>query len=383
MQELTGLRVCHIASGDLWAGAEVQLASLLSELRKDLSLDIRAILLNKGTLYERLTGYCIPTQVLDEHVLSSVEIAWRLYQFNMDWKPHVVHTHRYKENCLGGLAASCARVPAIVHTVHGIHEALAGWENLKWRVYSFIARHIAKQVASGLIGVSQEIAAILERDFPGVAVVCIHNGIAYGGMSELRETGLTREALGVGAASFVIGTVGRLTPVKGIEYVLRAGALLIRQHPMSRIHIVVVGDGPLREALEGLARCLSISDRVTFLGERHDVLHLLGLLDVFVMPSLHEGIPIALLEALAAGCPVIGSNVGGVPEIIRDGVDGMLVPSKDPAAIAAAISALQMSESLRIRFQRAGPERVENEFSAGRMASCTKEFYRSLVTRAQ
>lgn len=383
MQDLIGLRVCHIASGDLWAGAEVQLASLLGELRKDSSLDIRAILLNKGTLYERLTGYSIPTQVLDEQILSSVEIARRLYQFNMDWKPHVVHTHRYKENCLGGLAASCAHVPAIVHTVHGIHEALAGWENLKWRMYSFIARHITKRVASGLIGVSREIASILEQDFPGVTVVCIHNGISCGEVSELRKTGVTREALGVGASSFLIGTVGRLTPIKGIEYVLQAGALLIHQRPMLQIHIVVVGDGPLREALEGLARRLGISDRVRFLGERHDVPHLLGLLDVFAMPSLHEGIPMALLEALAAGCPVIASDVGGVPEIIRDGVDGILVPSKDPAAIAAAISALQMSESLRVRFQRAGPERVGTEFSAGRLASCTKEFYRSLVTRAQ
>lgn len=383
MQELTGLRVCHIASGDLWAGAEVQLASLLCELRMDSLLDIRAILLNKGTLYERLTGYGIPTQVLDEHVLSSVDIARRLYQFNMDWKPHVVHTHRYKENCLGGLAASRARVPAIVHTVHGIHEALAGWENIKWRMYSFIARHIAKRVASGLIGVSREIASILERDFPGVAVVCIHNGIGYGAALELRDTGVTREVLGVGASSFVIGTVGRLTPVKGIEYVLQAVALLVHQSPMSQIHIVVVGDGPLREALEGLARGLGIHDRVTFLGERHDVPLLLGLLDVFVMPSLHEGIPMALLEALAAGCPVIASDVGGVPEVIRDGVDGMLVPSKDPAAIAKAISALQMSEPLRVRFQRAGPERVGTEFSAGRMASCTKDFYRSLVAQAQ
>lgn len=383
MQDLPKIRVCHVASGDLWAGAEVQLASLLSELRKDSLLDILAVLFNRGTLHERLTGDGIRTEVLDEQVLSSVEIARRLYQFNIDWKPHVVHTHRYKENILGGLAASCARVPAIIHTVHGIHEALAGWEGLKWRMYSFVARQITKRVASGLIGVSREIASILERDFPGVTVVGIHNGIAHGAMSDLCETGLTREALGVGATSFVIGTVGRLTPIKGIEFVLRACALLIGQRPMSQIHVLVVGDGPLREALEELARCLGISKRVTFLGERQDVLHLLGLFDVFVMPSLHEGIPMALLEALGAGCPVVASNVGGIPEIIRDGVDGMLVPSKDPEAIAAAISALQMSESLRSRFQLAGPERVGTEFNAGQMASSTKEFYRSLVTRAQ
>ena len=381
MQKLSGLRVCHVASGDLWAGAEVQLASLLYEFKKDSFLDVRAILLNKGILYDLLTAYGIPTQVLDERVLSSVEIAKRLYRFNKDWKPHVVHTHRYKENCLGGLAASCARVPVIVHTVHGIHEALAGWENIKWRLYLLIARQITRWVASGLIGVSLEIASILKKTFAGLEVVCIHNGIQCDAVAEIRGAEVTGETVGIRAGAFVVGTVGRLTPIKGIEYLLQAVSLLVREQTVPSIQVVIVGVGPSRTALEGLAQRLGISERVRFMGERQDVPRLLGLFDIFVMPSLHEGIPMALLEALDAGCPVIASAVGGVPEVVRDGIDGMLVPSKDPAAIADAIQALYASQPLRARFQKAGPERVVTEFNAERMASCTKEFYVNLVKR--
>ena len=205
MQNLSGLRVCHLASGDMWAGAEVQVASLLREFKKDPSLDVHAILLNRGTLYDRLIAYGIPTQVLDEHALSSVEIAKRLYRFNKEWNPHVVHTHRYKENCLGGLAAARAGIPVIINTVHGIQEALAGWGNMKWRFYSLLAGQVTKRVASGLIGVSLEIASLLRRQFPKLEVVCIPNGIRCDAVTEPPEPDAAREAAGIGAQAFVVG----------------------------------------------------------------------------------------------------------------------------------------------------------------------------------
>jgi len=382
IEQLGRLRVCHVASGDLWAGAEVQLATLLCELRKDPSFDVSAILLNEGILYDRLRASGISTQVMDERAISSVGLAKQIYQFCKAWKPHVVHTHRYKENCLGGLAASRAHVPVIVHTVHGIHEALAGWKNVKWKLYSVIARQITRRVATGLIGVSLEISSVLKRDFPGLEVVCIHNGIQYDAAAETNRTVVSREGVGITGQAFVVGAVGRLTSVKGIEYLLQAASLLVREEKVPSIQVVLVGEGPLRTTLEALAQHLGIDERVLFFGERQDVPRLLRLFDVFVMPSLHEGIPMALLEALAEGCPVIASAVGGVPEIVRDGKDGMLVPSKDPAAIAEAIQALYESQSLRARFRRAGSERVATAFAASRMATCTKEFYVDLVNQA-
>ena len=268
MQKLSGLRICHLASGDLWAGAEVQVASLLREFKKDSFLDLHAILFNKGTLHDRLMAYGIPTQVLDEHVLSSVEIAKRLYRFNKDWNPHVVHTHRYKENCLGGLAAARAGIPVIVNTVHGIQEALSGWENLKWRFYSLLAGQVTKRVASGLIGVSREITSLLKRQFPGLEVVCIPNGIQCDAVAELPEPKVARAAVGIGAQAFVVGSVGRLTPVKGVEYLLQAASSIVHERAIPSLQVVVVGMGPSRAALEELAQRLNIGERLRFLGER-------------------------------------------------------------------------------------------------------------------
>lgn len=375
------LRICHIASGDLWAGAEVQAAQLLMELKKDPALHVKAILLNKGQLYDRLVASGINTHLLDEGVLSSFEIARRLYHFNKRWRPDVVHTHRYKENCLGGLAAAFSNVPVIVHTVHGVQEALAGWENVKWRCYSLVSSQITRKVASGLIGVSVEISSLLRGKFKNTRVVCIRNGIMDGVLAGADELSITREQIGIVGPAFVVGAVGRLSPVKGIEYLLKAVSLLVHEQGIRSIQGVIIGGGPLQNTLEELTCELGITGHIRFLGERHDVQSLLGLLDVFVMPSLHEGIPVALLEAMRAGCPVIASAVGGIPEVIRDGKEGMLVPSKDPKSLAQAIGAMYASAPDRMRFRRAGIERVAAEFGIERMALRTKEFYRDLLGR--
>lgn len=375
------LRVCHVASGDLWAGAEVQTAQLLVELQKDPALHVEAIVLNRGMLYDQLVLAGINTHLIDEGALNSFEISRRLYEFNRRWRPDVVHTHRIKENCLGGLAAALSDVPVILHTVHGIQEALGGWEHVKWKCYSLMSSQVTKRVASGLIGVSNDIASFLRKRFPDTQVKCIHNGIMNNVSARSDMPVTTRDQIGIAEPAFVVGCVGRLSPVKGIEYLLRAVSLLVHERGMQSIRVAIVGGGPLQRSLETLAQQLAISEHVRFLGERHDVPSLLRLFDVFAMPSLHEGIPMALLEAMRAGCPVVASAVGGIPEVIRDGTDGMLVPAEDPSALAHAIGAMQASASNRTRFGEAGQARVAAEFDAGRMASRTKEFYLDLLDR--
>lgn len=375
------LRVCHIASGDLWAGAEVQTAQLLTELKRDPTLHVEAIVLNRGVLYDCLVDVGIKTHLFDEGVLGSFELARRLYRFNKAWRPDVVHTHRIKENCLGGLAAACSNVPVIVHTVHGIQEALTGWEHVKWKCYSAVSGQVTRVVASGLIGVSFEISSFLKEKFPNLRVACIHNGIMNGVQGGANEPGMTRNHMGLAGSAFVVGLVGRLSPVKGIEYLLRAVSLLVNEQGMESIQVLIIGGGPLQKSLEALSGSLGIAAHVTFLGERHDVPSLLSLLDVCVMPSLHEGIPMALLEAMRAGCPVIATAVGGIPEVLRDGIEGMLVPSKDPKALAQAIGAMYASMPDRERFSHAGQERVAADFGSERMASRTKDFYMDLLGR--
>lgn len=375
------LRICHVASGDLWAGAEVQTVQLLTELQKDPTLHVQAIVLNKGTLYDRLVAAGINTHLVDEGVLSSFEISRRLYEFNKRWRPDVVHTHRIKENCLGGLAAALSNIPVILHTVHGLQEALGGWEHMKWKCYSLVSSQVTKRVASGLIGVSSEIASFLGKKFPNTQITCIHNGIINDipARTDMPET--TREQIGIAETAFVVGSVGRLSPVKGIEYLIQAVSLLVHEQGIKSIQVAIVGGGPLQKSLETLSQNLAVAEHVKFIGERQDVPSLLRLFDVFAMPSLHEGLPMALLEAMRAGCPVVASAVGGIPEVIRDGNEGVLVPPKDSSALAQAIGAMHASASNRARLSHAGQARVAAEFDAGRMATRTKNFYHYLLAR--
>jgi L-malate glycosyltransferase len=378
---LARLRVCHVASGDLWAGAEVQIASLLQAFKSDPEIELSAILFNHGTLYDRLTNSRIPVQVVSETQLQPVQLIARLRAHFIEWRPNIVHTHRYKENCLAGLAAAMAgNRPLIVQTVHGIHEGLKGWQQFKMGCYSLLDGFVTGHVAGGAIGVSAEIADCLKTRFPRVPVACIHNGISCVTPAPCGTT--TRKELDIPDNAFVVGMVGRLTPIKGLEYLLRALQPLVQEPDSPPIRAIVIGRGPLRPQLESLAGHLGIHRSVCFLGERHDVQTLLPLLDLFVLPSLHEGIPMALLEAMAAGCPVVASQVGGIPEVVRQGIEGTLVPSGNVAALTKAIEDLRSSPERRTQYGIAGRERVLTEFSIASTASRTKAFYRDVATRA-
>jgi glycosyltransferase involved in cell wall biosynthesis len=175
----------------------------------------------------------------------------------------------------------------------------------------------------------------------------------------------------------VIGTLARLHEQKGHSYLLDAVAQLRREIP--DVKALVVGDGELRPSLEQRTQALRLSDSVIFTGTRRDVPEILALLDVFVLPSLWEGLPIALLEAMAAGLPVVATRVGGVPEVVVDGETGLLVPPRDPDALSEAILTLLQDPDLRQKMGQAGQERVREYFSVERMVEETEALYERLL----
>lgn len=187
-----------------------------------------------------------------------------------------------------------------------------------------------------------------------------------------------REAWGIQPRTHLIGTVGRFVPPKGHTYLLDAIVRLQSQFP--DVKTLVVGDGALLRPMEEKAQALGLSDAVVFTGIRRDVPEILALLDVFVLPSLWEGLPIALLEAMAAGLPVVATRVGGVPEVVEDGVTGLLVPPRDPDALAEAITRLLRDPDLRCKMGQAGRERVESEFSVEKMVRKTETLYEEVLT---
>jgi len=372
------VRVCHFASGDLWAGAEVQVATLLGALKQFPDLELSALLLNSGRLADELTLRGIPVTVCDESRLGIARLLLAVTNHLKEIRPHFLHSHRYKEHILGALAGKLSHNPLTVQTYHGLEENLPGWAGLKMSLYNGINVAVGKATADGIIGVSSEITNILKGRYPSADVRCIRNGIDLAQVVPTVERSAMRAQLGIAPDTFVVGTVGRLMPIKGLEYLIEALAQLRRQHGPQMSELVIVGDGPLRAVLGQCAESHGVSRDVKFLGMRTDVYNVMRAFDVFALSSLHEGMPMVLLEAMALGVPIVASHVGGIPEILEDRREGLLVPAGDAGALAREIEVLAGSSELRAELIRAARGRVEAQFSIQSSAAKVHEIYRSL-----
>jgi L-malate glycosyltransferase len=372
------MRVCHIASGDVWAGAEAQVATLLSALRAQPGLELSAVLLNRGRLHDELAQLGIPVAVCDESHAGLARLFLAARRRLAEVRPQILHTHGYKETVLGAAAGRISSRPKLVQTYHGIQENLAGWAGAKMRLYDRLNSFVGRAAGDAFIGVSSEIAQILRERYPGKDVRCIRNGIDVGCVAPSRARDAVREKIGVARDAFVVGTVGRLMPVKAFDRLIAALAQLRRDRAGLNAQLVIVGDGPLRSELEACAARLGVSRETTFLGARADVYDLMAAFDVFALTSLHEGIPMVILEAMAVGVPIVASRVGGIPEILENGRDALLVEAAAPGALADAIGRLAADPSLRAALARSARHQAEARFSITATAAGVVELYRSL-----
>ena len=292
---------------------------------------------------------------------------WRLYRLLKSLRPSLVHIHGFKAALVGLPAASLARVPVLV-TVHNF-PAHRGQSVLPLTVRGLgggAARYIA---------VSHSLARELTRwGISPARVSVIHNGIE----TESFERAGRRFSRGGGRGRpVVVGTVARMAPQKGLPVFIRAAARLASQFPEMRF--VVAGDGPERGALEKLAFKLGLRERLSFPGYCADLPARLAEIDIFVLPSLTEGMAITLLEAMAAGCTVVAARVGGVPEVIEDRVTGRLVLPGDDAALAASIASLACNPGQAVRLARTARDHVRRNFSLEKMLARTEAVYRELL----
>jgi len=256
---------------------------------------------------------------------------------------------------------------------------MGGWKRAKIGAYGWINWGIARWTGQGIIGVSAEIAAMMKHRLPRNPVLCVHNGIDLKKVRPTVNCGQKRQQLGIPENALVIGAVGRVVAVKGMEYLLRAVSDLRRQLETMSVRLVIVGDGPLRPTLEALATELAIEQQTLFLGTRDDVYDLINLFDIYALPSLHEGNPMALLEAMALARPVVASRVGGIPELVTDGADGNLVPAQDVAALTQALKQLALSPLLRNKLGEAARARVALSADSKITAARVRDLYWSLA----
>ena len=371
------LRVCHVAVADLWAGAEVQLKVLLSKLVQKPELDLTVILLNGGRLEKEVRDLGIPTTVFPESLWGSTRIFHELVREFKRSRVQLVHTHKYKDTILAAPAARLAGVSQVVRTVHGLREPFLGVKAFKMNCYESIERTVHRYCVDSIIGVSSQIETKYRVEGEVSRVTCIRNGIDLEGKSVQTDRWHTRKELGIDAETCLIGTVGRLTTVKGIPYLLEAARVLLRQG--ANVRVLVVGDGSIRPNLLAQTRDLGISESVVFLGHREDTDALLQALDIFVLPSLSEGIPMALLEAMAASRAVVASRVGGIPEIIEDTFEGFLVEPTDVGSLAERCRRLIESPDVARRMGEQARKRVERDFSAAAMADQVASVYKELL----
>jgi glycosyltransferase involved in cell wall biosynthesis len=283
--------------------------------------------------------------------------------------PSIFHAQLNNQlSCRQGLLlAALARIPARIGTTHLVVD-------LPTSVLLHVEQLIVTAGVQRYIAVSRKLARQL-RTFgvPGNKIQVIHNAIPWERYVCPVNREL-RERLGAGIGRKVVLTTARLNAQKGHSFLLQAATMV------SNAVFVLAGDGPDREHLEYQARSLGIADRVLFLGYRTDVPELLSACDLFVLPSLFEGLPLSILEAMAAGRPVICSKAGGTDEAITDGETGLLVPPENPEELARAINRLLVNSALAQQVASAAKARVIKDFSASRMAERNMEIYEELTS---
>jgi glycosyltransferase involved in cell wall biosynthesis len=356
------MRVLHLLSSTGYHGAENMAAELIRQLtacgvNNDLgvfrssdrsNLDILNATqdaISSGMVYECRGRFDIGTV-----------FALRNYIKNHD--VDIIHSHKYKTNLYAFLANIGVR-KKLVSTCHN-------WlgDSLSMRFYAWLDKRVLRHFDM-VVGVSEEIRNELRRHMSPERIRNVGNGVDIRKYTRTMETGEAKKRLGIGG-KYVIGFVGRLSPEKGIDYLLRAVSGLVKDG--LDVSALIVGDGERAAALKQEAHRLQITDRVTFTGNRGDTPLLYSAMDVFVLPSQQEAFPMVLLEAMACGVPVVATRVGDVAEIVEPGVSGLLVDSRDAAALQSAIGRILSDETLARRMSTAAQARAVDRFSSSAMA---------------
>jgi len=362
------MHVVHVLHTLEVGGTENGVVNLVTALAVHARHSVVAVT-TSGPLARRLPAG-VAVHVLGKRPGLDPAAVVRLVRLLRRLRPDVVHSRNW--GAFDAVpAARLAGVRAVIHGEHGREAAdPEGRDGRRNRV-----RRLLAPLVSQWVTVSDDLRRwLVERvGIPAARVVTIHNGVDTTRFVE-GDRERAREALGLPPASPVVGTVGRLDPVKDHLGLVDAFRRIRARRPDAVL--VIAGDGPLRDALRRAVTAAGLGAAVRLLGERADVPRVLAALDVFVLPSLAEGISNTVLEAMACGLPVVATRVGGNPELVEDGVTGRLVAARQPAALSAAVLEYLDDPVLARLHGKAGRQRAVAEFSLERMATRYLALYR-------
>ena len=366
-----GMRVALCAPGEIWGGVE-QFVDSLSRYFIRIGVQVVVIVLFDGPLKVKLEAAGVPVYVVrsrryDWRVVS--EIVRVLRQQKVD----ILHTHGYKATIVGAFAAYWAGA-RLIRTEHGRVEPGVGAKHFRLRVNNAMEALVSRHAAAAVAFVSKDVQSGSRSAGPRALQQVVYNGLEPLNLSGVREP---LEGLDEDPQWFNIGIVGRLVEVKGHVHLLEA---LRRIKHASKLRVYVFGEGPLEAAYRRLCEEHGLTSIVRFMGFRADVQDYLRRLDLLVMPSLHEGLPFTLLEAMFQKVPVVASRVGGLAEVIEHDVTGLLVERSDHISLAAAIERLYSDAALRHRLTENAHRVVCERFLVDNMAI---EYPRPLPTSGQ
>jgi glycosyltransferase involved in cell wall biosynthesis len=309
---------------------------------------------------------------------ADVKALAALIRLMQKFRPQVVHTHTAKAGTLGRLAAHFARVPVVVHTYHG-HVFHGYFSPTKTKIFLAIERWLAWST-DRLLAVSNQV----RRELLDLGIgsperlTVLPLGLNLDRLLTCEDLrGGLRNELGVKQDVLLVGIIARLVAIKRHEWFLEAAAKVATAYP--NCQFLLIGDGDRRQELEALVQQLSLASQVRFLGWRSDLVRIYADLDLVALTSANEGSPVSLIEAMAAGKAVVCTRVGGVPDIVADGIVGLLVAPGDTTALAEAITALLADPQRRRQMGEAGRQRMYPAFSAQRLVQDMDQLYTSLL----
>jgi glycosyltransferase involved in cell wall biosynthesis len=357
------VHVLHLIEADLNDGHEVGLVTapeprIVSEARR------------LGA-----TVFPNPHFVRRVRLVDDIRALWAVVRYIRQYDPDIVSAHSTKAGLAARFAGAILRKP-VVFTAHGwaFGEGRSGWQ----RATLALMERLAAVVTAKIICVSEYDRSIAQRRgiAPARKLTLIHNGVEPGPFL-IADSERVRAELGLGQNT-VVTMIGRLAPPKD-PLTLVAACQLLKGDPV----LLLVGDGELRGAVEHSVSSLGLGRSVLLAGERTDIPEVLAASDVFVLSSCKEGLPYTVIEAMVAGLPVVASRVGGVPELVEDGVTGFLVPPRDPRALVGALQKVLDDPGLRSRMGTAGREKAIREFGLAEMVRKTHHVYDEVLRRSQ
>jgi glycosyltransferase involved in cell wall biosynthesis len=370
------INILHIYQNSNIGGIQQQLLSVLKSYDKEVFNPIFCCFRHKGEIGKEIERMGIEVIAFNRpryyKFSIGIDIVRDLYRLIKQKNIQVARSHRYHANLYGRVAARLADVPVIVSSVHDNYR-------MDKRLKRRIINHILSKISDKIIAVSESIKKdiVIYDKIDTSKILVIPNSVDIERFNPEGNFANIKEEFLIKNNDIVIGFVGRIVPAKGLEYLIDTLSYL--KEEFRNIKLLIIGEGSLVDGLKEKSKENNVNDSVIFTGRRRDIHDILSCIDIFVMPSIAEGLPNALLEAMAMAKPIVATEVGGIPEVIKNGINGLLVPPRNAESITTAIKTLLADMHLTTKMGQRARNYVEENLSIQATVRKWESLYISLL----